>query len=223
MLHLIFKQTLVIGTYVFAKANTYHIVAGKTLVNLVDPEQFAKNFTHLSLCHKTGGRLKIHHNKWIPSKELKLVEEHTWPRVSPGHLTTWTPFNHHYSLCTTWHSFLSKKVMLHHWEHSKHLYTHGTYPLTTLDTAKCTHHFITTHDDKINNWVFKFSMACFNQRRQGLFTLQLAKAFPAKFLKSPIRQSFLPQPFCTIWYICLWDNNLILNVQVYGKLYSFNP
>ena len=28
-----------------------------------------------------------------------------------------------------------KKVMLHHWEHSKHLYTDLWYPLTKLGTA----------------------------------------------------------------------------------------
>ena len=78
------------------------------------------------------------------------------------------------------------------------------YPLTTLDTANAhTTYFNTTHDDKINDCGFKFSMVCqwrvLNEEDQHNL-LQFAKVFPTKFLKLLICQSFTPPPFCVIQY-----------------------
>ena len=68
--------------------------------------------------------------------------------------------------------------------------------------CKRSHYFSTTHDDKVNDCGFKFSVACewcvlFKEDKDD--SLQFTKVFPAKFLKLPIHQSFTPPPFCAIW------------------------
>ena len=51
-----------------------------------------------------------------------------------------------------------KKVVVCHWEHSKHFYIlwhpQHWYHLTTLDTANVRSLFVTTCDDKISNYGF---------------------------------------------------------------------
>ena len=94
----------------------------------------------------------------------------------------------------TWYSF-TRKLCCHCWEQLKlsiFISCHPGLLLSPHNTSHCqhAHHFSAACDDKINNCNFKFSMAyewCFNLRRQ---VLQLAKVFPAIFLRLPICQSF---------------------------------
>ena len=79
------------------------------------------------------------------------------------------------------------------------------YPLTSnAHTILVPHVMI-----KINDCGLKFSVLQWRVliEEDKDDTLQFAKVFPAKFLKLPIRQSFSPPPFCTIWY--LWCSKSI--------------
>ena len=106
---------------------------GKTSANL---EQFAEVLaTYPNLYHKTADRLKFTamNECWANSWKNSWG---TW--VSPSQLTTLvdsiqSPLQPMY-LCMV---LFYKKVMFHHWEHSKHLYSCGI-PLSTLDRNACT-------------------------------------------------------------------------------------
>ena len=67
--------------------------------------------------------------------------------------------------------------------------------------CKRPHHFSATHDDKVNDCGFKFSMVCkwhvlIEEDKDD--SLQFAKVFPTEFLKLSICQNFPQLPFCTI-------------------------
>ena len=49
----------------------------------------------------------------------------------------------------------------------KHLYICVIPSVILSPNCKCAHYFNATRDDKINDCSFKFSVACFNRRRQG--------------------------------------------------------
>ena len=129
--------------------------------------------------------LGLHINKWLARKLVQPCVT----TLQPVHLLDYSVLFH-------------KKVMLHHKEHSKHLYICGVpSPHLTLQTHTP---FNTARDDKINNCGFKFSVACkwhvlIEEDKDN--SLQFSKVFPTKFLKLPIHQSFPPPPFCTIQYI----------------------
>ena len=81
--------------------------------------------------------------------------------------STWTLFNHRYSLCQYLLDYLvlfHKELMLCYWEHSKlHILIFvSSWVLSPHHTlhCKCVHRFSVARDDKINNCGFKFSAAC---------------------------------------------------------------
>ena len=92
------------------------MVAGETLANLVNPEQFVKILPIQIISYI----IKL----WVDSTTNEYQansKEHAWLKLVTTK-STWTLFNHHYSLCQyllDYPVLLYKEVMLRHWEHFK--------------------------------------------------------------------------------------------------------
>ena len=133
-----------------------------------------------------------------------------------------------YAASIYWISYpvlVHKEVMLRHWEHFKlNIFIFvSSWVLSPHHTWYCksTHYFSATHDDKINDCGFKFSMACewliSNRRRQGC-NLSEFSPLNSQFAKVLPRHHFaLYSIYClhsnfqtTLFIQKFWKQNIFL-------------
>ena len=137
----------------------YHIAqngSGKTLANLVNLEQFAKVLS-----------IQIYIIKlWVDcvmNKYCANSGEHPWLKLFTTK-STWTSFNYCHSLCQYVSLGLPCSLSQGSYAPSlrafqiEHLHI-SVIPSLHLNLYKCTYHFSTTCNDKINNCGFKFNVA----------------------------------------------------------------